>query len=64
MASDPTLPNSTELQIINFFIFFLVAMTRPKRQLCIIGDSETVGRYAKCQFRHRISCTLACGIGY
>ena len=25
-------------------IAFLVAMTRPKRHLCIIGDSETVGR--------------------
>jgi DNA polymerase alpha-associated DNA helicase A len=22
-----------------------VAMTRPKRHLCVIGDSETVGRY-------------------
>lgn len=24
-----------------------VAMTRPKRHLCIIGDSDTVGRYAE-----------------
>lgn len=23
---------------------FLVAMTRPKRHLCVVGDSETVGR--------------------
>lgn len=25
----------------------IVAMTRPKRHLCIIGDSETVSRYVK-----------------
>ena len=24
---------------------FVVAMTRPKRHLCIIGDSDTVGKY-------------------
>ena len=23
---------------------FTVAMTRPKRHLCVVGDSETVGR--------------------
>jgi hypothetical protein len=22
-----------------------VAMTRPKRHLCVIGDSETIGKY-------------------
>lgn len=22
-----------------------VAMTRPKRHLCVVGDAETVGRY-------------------
>ena len=29
-------------------IFFEVAMTRPKRHLCVIGDSETVSRFVLC----------------
>lgn len=26
---------------------FAVAMTRPRRQLCVVGDGETVGRGSK-----------------